>query len=195
MLSFLILICNHANHLQPFYPLLIMRKVSSAFLTSACLTWCHPFVRRWLIITVHRNRSHSLQVLTISPSLMTAETLTQRLCYLPLNLSQRLLMPRNLSLIRNWLALSRTRIPSNILIISAWSVFVTRLENSQAAFEEATKTRSHGKLSQTVYNYRELRQNLLDDYTDICNYIDLLARRDKEVDYKPLLAIVNHSCK
>lgn len=99
-----------------------MRKVSSAFLTSACLTWCHPFVRRWLIITVHRNRSHSLQVLTISPSLMTAETLTQRLCYLPLNLSQRLLMPRNLSLIRNWLALSRTRIPSNILIISAWSV-------------------------------------------------------------------------
>ena len=73
--------------------------------------------------------------------------------------------------------------------------FVTRLENSQAAFEEATKTRSHGKLSQTVYNYRELRQNLLDDYTDICNYIDLLARRDKEVGYKPLLAIVNHSCK
>lgn len=129
-------------------------------------------------------------------------------------------MPRNLRLIRNWLAFSRTIVPSVVLNYEAETAqinhllqklkdedtikhidyldlkrFVTRLENSQAAFEEATKTRSHGKLSQTVYDYRELRQNLLDDYTDICNYIDLLTRRDKEVDYKPLLAIVNHSRK
>ncbi|GAA5092734.1 hypothetical protein GCM10023210_22090 [Chryseobacterium ginsengisoli] len=73
--------------------------------------------------------------------------------------------------------------------------FVNHLSDSNIAFNDLFSHRSYQVSQKQTYDVKALRKILTDDYSQMANYIAMLANIKSDVFYKDVLAVINNGRK
>ncbi len=73
--------------------------------------------------------------------------------------------------------------------------FVNHLSDSNTAFNDLFSHRSYQASQKQTYDVKALRKALADDYSQMANYVAMLANVKTDVFYKDVLAVINNGRK